>query len=172
MGVRIPTQTIADFTSTSVGETSIATQLFQIPQDTNGLVVKVQVASISGTNPVAQVFLQTSDDGGTTYFDVLRLPDVTGTTVANASAVWGAAPVFGMGMRSTVSPAASTESGTTQVSVLTVTGNASAFGLSAGQNSGLPILGIQNRVAIRYTGTIATNTGVRVKVLASSQSPS
>ena len=171
MAIRLPLTTVLDYNdSGNVGATSVVSQTFTVPQDTDNIILKVQTASINGTNPTADVYLQTSDDGGTTFYDVLHLPTITGTAIANASALWGSAPVNGVGVRSSSSPAASTASGTTQVSVLTVTGNASVRGLAAGAVSGLPILGTTNRVQISYGGTIAANNGLRVKVLVNSQS--
>lgn len=166
MAIRLPLQTVLDVNdSGNVGATSVVSHAFQIPQDTDNIVVKVQTASIVGTNPTAAVYLQTSDDGGTTYYDVLRLPTITGT-IANASALWGSAPVIGMGIRSTQSGLSSL----VQTSVLSVTGNASVRGLAAGQVSGLPILGLQNRIQISYGGTLDSNDAMRVKIMVNSQS--
>lgn len=166
MAIRLPLQTVLDVNdSGNVGATSVVSHAFQIPQDTDNIVVKVQTASIVGTNPTAAVYLQTSDDGGTTYYDVLRLPTITGT-IANASALWGSAPVIGMGIRSTQSGLSSL----VQTSVLSVTGNASVRGLAAGQVSGLPILGLQNRIQIAYGGTLDSNDAMRVKIMVNSQS--
>lgn len=170
MAIRLPLQTVLDYNdSGNVGATSVVSKTFMIPQDTDNVIVKVPVASIAGTNPTADVYLQTSDDGGTTFYDVLRLPTITGT-IANAGAYWGSAPVSGIGIRSSSSPTASTASGTTQVSVLSVTGNASVRGLGAGQVSGLPILGQFGRVQISYGGTLTANNGMQVQVKVNSQS--
>lgn len=166
MSIRLPLQTVLDYNdSGNTGATSVVSQTFFIPQDTDNIIVKVPVASINGTNPTADVYLQTSDDGGTTYYDVLHLPTITGT-IANAGAFWGSAPVVTMGIRSTQSGVSSL----IQTSVLSVTGNASIRGLAAGQVSGLPILGQINRIQIAYGGTIAANNGLQVQVKVNSQS--
>lgn len=172
MAIRLPLTTVLDYTDTGTGATSVVSQTFYIPQDTDAITVKVPTASINGTNPTADIYLQTSDDGGTTYYDLLHLPTITGTTVANAGAVWGTALVTGPGFRSTATGASSTASGTTSASILQVTGNASVRGLGAGQISGLPILGVLNRIQIAYGGTIAANNGVRVQVKVHSQANS
>lgn len=173
MSIRLPLKTVLSYNdSGNVGATSVVSKTFNIPQDTDNIVVKMSKASITGSTPTVDVYLQTSDDGGTTFYDVLHLPTIVGTTIANAGALWGSAPVIGAGMRSTASPVASTASGTTQVSVLSVTGNASVRGLAAGTVSGLPILGIQNRIQISYGGTITTNDDLLVQVKVNSQSAS
>lgn len=171
MAIRLPLTTVLDYNdSGNTGATSVVSQTFLVPQDIDNVVVKVQKASITGTNPTVDVYLQTSDDGGTTYYDVVRLPTITGTTIANASALWASVPVNGSGVRSFATGTSSTASGTTQASILQVTGNASVRGLGAGQQSGLPILGLQNRIQISYGGTIATNNDLQVKVMTNSQS--
>lgn len=166
MAIRLPLQTVLDFTDTGTGATSVVSQTFFVTQDTDNIVVKVPVASINGTNPTADVYLQTSDDGGTTYYDVLHLPTITGTSVNNANALWGSAPVIGAGMRSFSASVGGMSS------ILQVTGNASVRGLAAGQVSGLPILGIINRIQVAYGGTLAANNGVQVQVKVNSQSAS
>lgn len=170
MAIRIPLKGVLDYNdSGNVGATSVVTVAFQLPQDCDNVVLKVPVASINGTNPTANVYFQTSDDGGTTYYDVASLPTITGT-VANAGAIFASIPVNGFGYRSTSSPAASTASGTTQISVLTVAGAGSVRGLAPGTYSGLPIMGIQNRIQISYGGTLAANNGLQVQVRTNSQS--
>ncbi|MBX4188448.1 MAG: hypothetical protein KW793_04965, partial [Candidatus Doudnabacteria bacterium] len=167
MSIRLPLQTVLDQNDAgNTGATSVRSYTFNIPQDTDAITVKVPVASINGTSPTADVYLQTSDDGGTTFYDVLHLPTITGTTIANANALWGTALVCGPGFRSTQSGLSSL----IQTSVLTITGNASVRGLGAGQISGLPILGIQNRIQISYGGTVAANTALQVQVKVHSQS--
>lgn len=170
MSVRLPTQTVLDYNdSGNAGATSVVSKTFLIPQDTDNIIVKAQKASITGTGPTVDVYLQTSDDGGTTYYDVLHLPTITGI-FANGSALWGSAPVIGVGVRTSQGFQASVGGGLTQASIMQITGNASVRGLSAGTVSGLPILGQLNRIQISYGGTIATNNDLQVKVLVNSQS--
>lgn len=164
MSVRLPLTTVLDYNdSGNTGATSVVSKTFFIPQDTDNITVKVPVASINGTSPTADVYLQTSDDGGTTFYDVLHLPTVTGT-IANAGALWGSAPIAGIGVRSFSASVGGMSS------ILQVTGNASVRGLGAGQISGLPIMGVLNRVQISYGGTIAANNGLQVQVKVNSQS--
>lgn len=164
MAIRLPLQTVLDYNdSGNTGATSVVSKTFMLPQDLDNVLVKIPVASINGTNPTADVYLQTSDDGGTTFYDVLHMPTVTGT-VTNASALWGSAPVNGMGIRSFSASVGG------MASILQITGNASVRGLAAGQVSGLPILGQFGRVQISYGGTIAANNGLQVQVKTNSQS--
>lgn len=179
MSIRIATQTVLDKTfgpSTTPGSASVAgveAQQFLLPQDVDNVVMKWMQASVSGSGTVSLLF-QTSDDGGSTWYDVARTNTYTSangaTSILNGTAQWTSIPVIGMGVRTTVSGSTSITTGTTPVSILSVTGNAAASTLGAGQVSGLPIMGISNRVCLIYTGAITTNDGVRVQVKANSQS--
>lgn len=181
MSIRLPLTTVLDNTfgpSTTPGSASVAgveAKTFFLPQDTDNIVMKVQSASVSGTGTISVLF-QTSDDGGTTWYDVARSQNygsaAGATSVLNGTALWNSIPVIGMGMRTTVSGVAtSSASVLTQVSVLSGTGSAAASTLGVNQLSGLPILGLANRVCLIYSGNITTNDGVRVKVMVNSQSP-
>lgn len=181
MAIRLPTQVILDTTisETLPGAASVAGGIarpFLLPQDTDNVVLKVQAASVSGTGSITVLF-QTSDDGGSTYYDVARTPAFgvsasQTTSVLNATAIWLSIPVIGAGMRSPTLPVSSTTTGVSQVSVLQATGSAAASTLGIGQVSGLPILGTANRVFLQYGGVVTTNDGIRIKVLANSQSSS
>lgn len=172
MSIRKPLLTVLNYNDAgNVGATSIVSQTFFVPQDADNILVKVPVASISGTNPTYDVYLQTTDDGGTTWYDILRLPTITGT-IANAGAFWGNANVNGLGVRTTLGPQVSVLGGGPGSSILSITGNASMRGLAAGAISGLPIMGPLNRVQLTLGGTIATNDGVQVQVKVNSQEAS
>lgn len=180
MSIRFPTQTVLDKTfgpSATPGSGSVAgveTQAFVLPQDLDNVVMKLQQASISGTGTISLLF-QTSDDGGTTWYDVARSQSygsaAGATSVLNGTALWTSIPTISSGVRTTVS-GVSTQSASvlTQVSVLSTIGNAASSTLGVNQISGLPILGQVARVALIYSGNITTNDGIRVKVLANSQS--
>lgn len=161
MSIRIPQQGIIDITHTNQGTTSVAggwAYPFQLPQDTDNIYVKFLPSVTAGG--MSAVF-QTSDDGGTTYFDVAR------TSVASANEL-GAAPQFlsipviGGGVRT-----AATFAGASIISA--GIGAVSASTLAQGQISGLPVLGIQNRVFLQSVGN-ATAINARVIVRANSQS--
>lgn len=170
MGIRKPLTTILDYNDAgNTGATSVVSQTFFVPQDSTTIVVKVPVASINGTNPTYDVYLQTTDDGGSTWYDIAHLPTITGTTIANAGALWGVANVDGLGVRTTFGPQVSVLGGGPGSSILTITGNASMRGLAAGAISGLPIMGPLNRVQLSIGGTIAANNGVQVQVKVNSE---
>jgi len=168
MSIRKPIK-VATFTDTgNVGATSVAggvAKTFNLPQDTDNVVLKIQ-SSLVGTSVSAT--LQTTDDGGTTWYDVARTQAVTvaNNTVAN----WASVPVIGMGIKTFVNGAASTTSGQTAMSILGVTGSAAASSLGIGQVSGLPLLDTFNRVFIIYTGNVTTNDLVKIDVYANHQS--
>lgn len=62
-------------TATGTGATTV------LPiTDFNGLVAKLTVANVSGTSPTLDLYLQTSDDGGTTWYDVWRATQITANT--------------------------------------------------------------------------------------------
>jgi len=171
MGIRFPLTTVLDYNdSGNTGATSVVSQTFRVPQDADNIIVKVPVTSINGTSPVAAIYVQTSDDGGTTWYDMARLPDVTQTAITNANALWASIPVNGFGVRTTQGPQVSVLGGGPGSSILSITGNASMRSLSAQSQSGLPVLGPLNRIQISYAGTVALNAGLQVKVLVNSES--
>lgn len=171
MGIRLPLKTVLDHTVTSTdrGSGSVAggiAKTFLIPQDTDNIVMKFTPSVVGAT---VSATLQTSDDGGTTWFDVLRTPTLA---TSKDTPLWASAPVCGMGVRSPVLPVSSTTTGVSQASILQTTGMCAASTLGAGQISGLPILGINNRIFLIYTGNItaASFNYTNVKVMVNSQS--
>lgn len=164
MSIRIATQTVLDHDDVgNVGASSVAggvAKTFYIPQDTDNVVVKLTASIVGGG--VSATF-QTSDDGGTTWYDVARSSIVSNANTTTAE--WLSVPVIGAGMATGVAgyPAAG--------SILTVaTGSAAASTLGVRQVSGLPILGVLNRVFLRYTAAVSGNTLSRVQVKVNSQS--
>lgn len=173
MSIRKPLLTVLDYNdSGNTGLTSVVSQNFFVPQDADNILVKVPVTSINGTSPLAAIYLQTTDDGGTTWYDIARLPDVTQTAITNANALWMNANVNGLGVRTTVNPTTSLLGGGMPGSVLSVTGNASMRSLAAQTMSGLPIMGSLNRIQISYAGTVLLNAGLQVQVKVNSQEAS
>lgn len=163
MSIRLPLQTILDVTHTNQGTTSVAggwAYDFKIPQDTDNIVVKVLPSVTAGG--MSAIF-QTSDDGGNTYFDVAR------TSVASANAVgaapqWLSIPVISAGINPLVISSANVGS----VAGGSI-GTAAASTLASRQVSGLPVLGLQNRVFLQSVGN-ATAINTRVQVMVNSQS--
>ena len=160
MGVRLPLQTVLDVTSTDLGAASIAGGIalpFKIPQDTDNIVVKLTPSIVTGH---AGVILQTTDDGGNTWYDVAR----TSTISLAVQPEWISAPVISSGINPIV------RSNSTAGSVLGGTiGNAAASTLASRQVSGMPILGIQNRAFLVIGGGATVNSGTRVQVMVNSQ---
>lgn len=166
MSIRLPLQTVFDYNNTTIqggGPSSTAggvAKQFTIPLDTDSVVVKLQ-ASVAGGG-VSAVF-QTSDDGGTTWYDVARSSIVSNAN--NTTAEWLAVPTIspGHGMSAAASAGSS--------SVVTATpGSAAASTLGVRQYSGLPIMGQTNRVFLRYTAAITSIINERVTVYANQQS--
>jgi hypothetical protein len=160
MGVRLPLQTVLDYNDVgNVGAGSVAggvAQRFTIPQDTNNVVVKLTASIIAGG--VSATF-QTTDDGGSTWYDVARSSIVSNAN--NTTAEFLSVPVVGAGVATGINQANS---------ILSVaTGSAAASTLGARQISGLPILSPTNRVFLRYTAGVTGNDLSRVKVMVNSQ---
>lgn len=154
MAIRIPQTTVFSYSdSGNVGATSIVSKTFMLPQDTDNVVMLIPVASIVGTAPVVDVFLQTSYNGGTNFQDLacVRLPSTVASSVLFTNAN---------------TPAMATAQTIVRPSVAT---NVGASTLGANSNSGLPIMGQLGRVSIKYSGVLATNDGLTVQVLANQQ---
>jgi len=167
MGLRKPLQTIGNFTAAAseVGGGSVAGGFaypFTIPQDTDTIVVKF-TASVAGAGYSAT--LQTTDDGGTTWYDVSRTSIVS--NAVSGTATWASGHVNGVGL-------ATAQNGFPTNSILTSgIRSTAASTLSANQVSGLPILSDKGRVFVTVTGNItnaASNTyTAQVKVNSESQ---
>lgn len=170
MSIRLPLQGVLDVTQTDQGPGSLLlggwAYPFKLPQDTDNVVLKFSPSIVAGG---ASAIFQTSDDGGTTFYDVARTSIASNsgaTAVAGSQAQWISIPVIGGGDRTVVTTsliaAGSLVSGVSN-------GNSAASTLSSGQSSGLPVLGIQNRVFVITTGN-ATAVSARVQVLVNQQS--
>lgn len=151
MGVRIPTNTVLTVNTTDIGTGSVAGGYafpFLIPQDTDNIVVKFQASVITGGFSAT---LQTSDDGGTTYYDVARTSTVSSANVGTAQ--WISAGVISPGINPRTTFAGASIIGGT-------IGSAAASTLASGAVSGLPILGIQNRLFLIASGGITVSSVV------------
>src|SRR3990167_7793325 len=101
MGIRFPLQRIRVVNNgiIATGPASTAggvANTFTIPQDTDNIVVKMTASIRTGG---VSATLQTTDDGGTTWYDVARTSIVSRAIAENAQ--WLSVPVIGAGMRST-----------------------------------------------------------------------
>lgn len=152
MSIRLPLQTVLNFTSTA---TTTDSQTVILPQDTDNIVVKLTATTLDGTNPTCDAYIQTSDDGGTTWYDMGNVGQITGAVV-NQNARWGFFSVNSSAKR------------TQGASVLDM-GAAAASTIGSSAYTGLPLLGRNLRVYLKFGGT-QLSTNVTVKVYANSQS--
>lgn len=175
MSIRLPTRIILDknnSTEQGAGPTSVAGGValpFNLPQDTDGVYVKLTASVLAGG--VSATF-QTSDDGGTTFYDVART-SIVSNTGGETNAEWLAIPVFGYGVRGGNVIASTVAPGSVIIltsSVFNTPGAAAASTLGSHSLSGLPILGQQNRVFLRYTSAVSSIINERVRVGVQSQS--
>lgn len=165
MAIRLPLRTVGNFVATAneTGASSVAGGIafpVVLPQDTDNVVVKFTASVVGAYSAV----LQTTDDGGTTFYDVARTSIVSNAN--NDLAQWISVPVNGAGVATGQTyPVAACilSSGIRQTA---------ASALSGGQISGLPILGQQARVFVIITGNItdANANTFTAKVLVNSQS--
>lgn len=164
MSIRLPLQTILDYNDTpQTGSTSVAggvAKTFMLPQDTDNVVVKLTASVIAGG--VSATF-QTSDDGGSTWYDVARTSIVSNAN--NTTAEWLSIPVIGSGVNPQV--VSTVNAGSVLGGSI---GSAAASVLGNKQVSGLPLMGLLNRVFLRYTSAVTSTDLARVQVKVNSQS--
>ncbi len=178
MSINLPLKAVLDYNNTTAqgaGPTSVAgglSKTFTIPQDTDNIVVKYQTSTVGGG---ASATFQTTDDGGTTWFDVARTSVVSN---ANASVTpeWITVSTMSPGVKtvsfninaSTVAVGSVVTSGS--ASIGGTIGRAGASTLSAGAMSGLPILSPLGRIFIQYGSGVTSVISERVTVLVNNQS--
>ena len=155
---------------TATGPASVSggvANAFLLPQDCDSVVIKYN-ASIQGGG--ASLTFQTSDDGGTTWFDVQRTSIISAG--ASILAEWLVIPVATLGVRTGVIVTSVVATGSVQSfgSVMTVVGRAGASTLAQREVSGLPILGLNARVFRQYTAAVTSIISEKVTVSANSQS--
>lgn len=167
MAIRLPLQAVLSYNNTTVqggGPASVSggvAKPFLIPQDTDNVVVKLQASVMGGG--VSAVF-QTSDDGGTTWYDVQRTSIVSNANATTAE--WLSIPVISPGVNSFTSVVAVGSVHT----INTTIGSAAASTLGVQEVSGLPILGQANRIFLRYTAGVSSIISESVTVSLNSQS--
>lgn len=163
MAIRLPLQTVLSATNNDeVGAGSVGGGVpitFTIPQDTDNIVVKFQASTVGGAVS-AQV--QTTDDGGTTWFALGRTSVISNANGDNAQ--WLSIPVMGFGVgTSSLVAVGSVQSGYTigsaQPSTLSTTGDM----------SGLPVLSQQGRIIIQIVGNLSSSS-ILTQVKVNSQS--
>ena len=164
MSIRLPLQTVLDVTQTDSGG-SVAggwAYPFKLPQDTDNVLVKFTPSVTAGG---VSVTFQTSDDGGTTYYDVARTSiasnNLPGPYWMTIPTIQG--PTVRASLVCTGSVIAVNNGGTAGASTLQAN-----FGPTY---SGLPVMGLQNRAFVISAGN-ATAISARVQVMVNNQSAS
>lgn len=160
MSIRLPAQLVEFQDNGLIGAASAAggiAHTFTIPQDSDAVTVKV-TASVAGAG--VSVVLQTTDDGGTTWYDVGRT-SIVSNTAGNQNATFTAGFVNAGGVATALN-------GFPTNSVLSVgITNTAASTLSANQVSGLPLLSTLARtftiVGAGVTGVASVKTQVKVQ---------
>lgn len=164
-------QAALDVTDSSTGSTSLLGGIaypFKLPQDTDNVVLvfspSVVTAGISAT-------FQTSPDGGNTWYDVVRTSIATNAGATPPAGQMGAnAQIISVPTIAQPVTRASVVAVGSVVGVNTAGGSAAASTLSQGQFSGVPILGIQNRIFLIQQSGISASGGTRVQVLVNNES--
>lgn len=174
MSIRLPLRVALDqnnSTEVGGGPSSVAggvAYAFTLPQDTDGVVVKFTASVLAGG---VSATLQTTDDGGTTWYDVGRTSIVSNAVSQNAE--WLSVPVTGFGYRGGNVIASTVATGSVVAvtsSILNTIGSAAASTLGSHSYSGMPILSQQGRVFLRYTAAVTSVINERVQVKVQSQS--
>jgi hypothetical protein len=169
MSIRLPLQTVLDVDlKNEVGAGSVAggiAKTFVLPQDTDNIVVKFTASTVGAGS---SVFFQTSDDGGTTWYDVARTSIVSNAN--NTNAEWLNIGVNGLGFRTTVISQTSVAGATNVAVALNTTGRAAASSLGVAGQTGLPIMSQVNRVFFKTEAAVSANTLSRIVVDVNSQS--
>ena len=176
MSIRLPLTQVFDLNNSTINATGPASTAggvanrFNLPQDCDNVVVKLSASVMGGG--VSATF-QTTDNGGTTWYDVARTSIVSNAGAATGTAQWLSIPVIGVGVRTTtVSGTVPSVGGQAASSIYAASGSAAASSLGQLEVSGLPIMSLNNRVFLRYTAAVTSIISERVTVLANSQSAS
>lgn len=173
MGIRFPLKTVLSVDNGIIATGPASTvggvaHTFTIPQDTDNIVLKFQASILAGG---VSATLQTSDDGGTTYYDLARTSIVSNANATTAE--WLSVPVIGSGLRTGVVVTSVVAAGSVVSfgSIAGAIGRAGASTLGQLEVSGLPVLGPQGRVFLRYTAAITSIIAETVRVYVNSESP-
>ena len=175
MSIRLPLTLVHDLNNSTIVATGPASTAggvatsFRIPQDTDNVVVKFTASVVAGG--VSATF-QTSDDGGTTWWDVARTSIVSNAN-ATVTPEWLNIPITGPGVKTGVIVTSVVATGSVQSfgSVYGAIGQAGASTLGQLAVSGLPILSQYNRVFLRYTSAVTSIINERVQIYVNSQTP-
>lgn len=140
--------------------TGVVNYPFTVPQDAQSIVAKIFLSAGWSAAGSAIVYLQTSEDGGTTWRDMSATSIGTATVAASMNNT--NAHFISIALAANVDRGAANYIGSVAASTLALVAPAASVN---GQTSGLPVLGTANRVQIAYTSTITTG-GINVTVYA------
>lgn len=162
MSIRLPLQTVLSSTNNDeVGAGSVGGGvpiLFTIPQDTDNIVLKLTASTVGGA---VSAQLQTTDDGGTTWFGLGRTSVVSNANGDNAE--WLSIAVAGTQASSSSIVAVGSVVATGAI------GSAQPSTLASRDVSGLPVLSQQGRVIIQITGSLSSSS-ILTQIKVNSQS--
>lgn len=166
MSIGLPIVAALDQTDSSTGSTSVLGGIaysFKLPQDTDNVVMTFAPSTVGAG--ISATF-QTSPDGGNTWYDVVRSSIATNAGATPASGNRPDAMQI-MSIPTIAQPVvrASVVAVGSVIAVNTAGASASASTLGSGQYSGVPILGIANRVFLIQQTGITASQGTRVQVL-------
>lgn len=149
MAIRLPLKTVlSSDNSTELGAGSVGGGIgipFTILQDADNIVLKL-TASVAGGGISAQI--QTTDDGGTTWYSNGRTSVVSNAVGDNVQ--WLSISTLGMGIQS------SSVVATGSVIAGTGIGSATPSAVGSGEMTGLPILSQQGRVLLQIVGSLTS----------------
>ena len=174
MSIRLPLKIVLDVNNSAIVATGPAStaggvaHTFDLPQDVDGVVVKFTASVLAGG---ASATLQTTDDGGTTWYDVGRTSIVSNAN-NDVTAEWLSIPVAGFGYRGGNVVASTVATGSViavSSSVLNTIGSEGASTLGSHSMSGMPIMSQRGRIFLRYTAAVTSILNERARVYAQRQ---
>lgn len=155
MAIRLPLYTvISSDNSTELGAGSVGGGViigpFNVPQDTDNIVLKL-TASVTGA---VSAQLQTTDDGGTTWYGLGRTSIVSNAAGDNVE--WLSISVTG------TQPSSSSIVATGSVVSTGAIGSAQPSTLASRDISGLPVLSPTARVILQITGNLTSSVSNQI----------
>lgn len=163
MSIRLPLQTVLSATNNdevgagSVGGFIVAGTVM-LPQDTDNITLKLTASVVGGG---VSAMLQTTDDGGTTWFGLGRTSVVSNAVGDNVQ--WLSVSTDGAGVSTGSVIATGSVQGGFSI------GSAQASVLAPRYMSGLPVLSQQSRVILQLVGNV-TSSSILTQIKVNSQS--
>ena len=176
MSIRLPLQVVLDVNNSTINATGPASTAggvaneFSLTKYCDKVVVKFEASVLAGG---VSAVLQTTDNGGSTWYDVART-SIVSNTGGSVLAEWLSVPVAGYGLRpgNVIASTIATNSVIAVTSsVLNTIGSAGASTVGSHSHTGMPILSQRGRIFLRYTAAVTSILNERVQVMTNSQSP-